>query len=93
MDLTTAYHASLIDVDNDNEPVPENIPNPVLSVNDFCYNDEWGNDKICFRRFIGAKNQKAKLLYNDWHLKMTSYNCWYSVSNSMGAKIIDSCNK
>ena len=45
MDLTTAYHASLIDVDNDNEPVPENIPNPVLSVYDFCYNDEWGNDK------------------------------------------------
>ena len=38
--LTSTDHTGFIYVDNDNETVSENTPNPGLSVDDFRYNDE-----------------------------------------------------
>ena len=65
MENTSADQSSIIGVDNDNELVPENIPKPGLSV-DYCqYTDEWYSYAICFRRVIGAKKRKGKLIHRD----------------------------
>ena len=88
--LTSTDHTGFIYVDNDNETVSENTPNLGLSVDDFRYNDEWGHDRIYFRRLRGEENWRSKLLHHDRKLKMTKLNYF---SNSMGKRKYDTCNK
>ena len=71
-DLLAAVDAGAIEIDDDNEPVPENIPQEGQQDQNECeFNDEWGHEGICFRRQIGAANRGASLKHHDRHLKLT----------------------
>ena len=70
--LTSAAQAGLINVDGDNDTVPENILNPGFSVDNCRYNDEWDHDGIFFRRVIRTKYRKSRLLHHYWNLKITN---------------------
>lgn len=50
----------VVEIDNDNDPAPENIPN---NINNECfYKDEWGHSGICNRKIVnGATEHKAFL--------------------------------
>jgi len=51
--------AGVVDIDDDNEPAPENLPGP-SQVSDVAYQN-WGHSGICNRRQAGATNIKAKI--------------------------------
>ena len=71
-DLLTAVEAGAIGIDDDNEPVPENIPMPNHAQQNECeFSDQWGHEGICFRRQIGAANRGASLRHHERHLKLT----------------------
>ena len=69
-DLLNALNG-VVDIDNDNEPAPENIPSPQddASQHNSILSGDWGHDGICFRRQHGicfqrqlnVPNQKARL--------------------------------
>ena len=50
--------AAEVDIDDDNAPAPENVPNEGPDDDIF---EQWGHDGICFRRMGGATNQTARL--------------------------------
>ena len=50
---------NVVDVDDDNEPIPENIPQPndaVISP----LNKTWGHSGFCCRQAANRRNHKAK---------------------------------
>jgi Transposase IS4 len=49
-----------IQIDDDNAPAPENIPDDNEQPNECTYN-EWGHDGICFRRLTGSVNNQPKI--------------------------------
>jgi Transposase IS4 len=51
-----------VEVDNDNDPAPENIPDDNAAVNGCIYNANWGNKTICYRKETDVSNNRAKLL-------------------------------
>ena len=58
-DLLTAL-SGVVDVDDDNEPAPENIP--TTSTSPTVLSNEWGHSGICFRRQNSIANTPAKLV-------------------------------
>ena len=71
-DLLAAVDAGAIEIDDDNEPVPENIPQPTDQGGNECeFSDVWGHEGICFRRQTGAANRGASLKHHERHLKLT----------------------
>ena len=50
----------VVDIDDDNEPAPENIP-IVNEVNPSILEQAWGHDGICFHCLLNVTNQKACL--------------------------------
>ena len=59
-----------VDVDNDNEPTPENIPqstDPTSSP----LNTEWGHSGFCYRKSLSMQNSGAKL---NFHINPTEDN-------------------
>ena len=71
-DLLAAVDAGAIEIDDDNEPVPENIPQQGQQEDNECeFSDVWGHEGICFRRQIGAANRGASLKHHDRHLRLT----------------------
>ena len=50
----------VVDIDDDNEPAPENIP-IVNEVNPSILEQAWGHDVICFHCLLHVTNQKACL--------------------------------
>jgi hypothetical protein len=63
----------LIEIDDDNEPVPKNIPVIDENIsNEGQYSSNWGHGGICYRRQVGSVNRKAKLKHHtNQHLKLT----------------------
>ena len=65
---------NVVDVDDDNEPIPENIPQPnneVISP----LNETWGHSGFCYRQAANMKNHKAKLNFyinteDDYYLQL-----------------------
>ena len=54
---------NVVDVEDDNEPSPENIPQPndaVLSP----LKETWGHSGFCYRRAANMQNQKAKINFH-----------------------------
>ena len=52
-----------VDVDDDNEPAPENIPqstDPISSP----LNTEWGHSGFCYRKSLSMPNTDAKLIFH-----------------------------
>lgn len=49
-----------VEVDDDNEPAPENVPAPNSNVDDVFI--EWGHDGVCQRRQAGGLNTEATLI-------------------------------
>jgi hypothetical protein len=61
---------TLLEVDSDNDPAPENIPPPAETapaatiINNECvYEQEWGHDGICQRRKTNVNNHKPKITF------------------------------
>ena len=55
---------NVVDVDDDNEPSPENIPQPndvVLSP----LKETWGHSCFCYQQAANMQNHKAKI---DFHI-------------------------
>ena len=50
----------VVDIDNDNEPAPENVPTPGVSTTSVL-SPEWGHEGICYRHQQSNPNSKAKL--------------------------------
>jgi hypothetical protein len=80
-DLRAAAEAGLLEVDDDNEPVPENIPVQGVNqtTNECQYNPQWGHAGVCFRRQIGSCNRKAKLKNHDQHIILTKLQLLFEV--------------
>ena len=71
-EILDAVDAGIIEMDDDNEPVPENIPQPAHAEGNECeYSPNWGHDGICFRRQSGSANRGASLKHHERHLKLT----------------------
>ena len=54
---------NVVDVDNDNEPAPENMPqstDPTSSL----LNTEWGHSGFCYRKSLTMPNKGAKLYFH-----------------------------
>ena len=71
----------LMDVDDDNEPVPENIPVPTAPPPPSVLSQEWGHDGFCLRKSNELPDAKAKLVYlvdatrNDINLQL--FECFF----------------
>jgi Transposase IS4 len=50
----------VVDIDDDNEPLPENIPTAADGVNEDMFN-EWGHTGMCWRKQEGNINNSARL--------------------------------
>ena len=50
----------VVDIDDDNDPAPENIPAPT-DISSFSIFGEWGHEGFCFRKQQGNQNIHAKL--------------------------------
>ena len=50
----------VIDIDDDNDPAPENIPAPT-DISSSSIFGEWGHEGVCFRKQQGNQNIRAKL--------------------------------
>ena len=50
----------VVDIDDDNEPAPENVPTPGVSTTTVL-SPEWGHEGICYRCQQSNPNSKAKL--------------------------------
>ena len=71
-DLARAVTKGLVDIDDDNEPVPENIPAPNQVNNEECtYASDWGHDGLCNRRSSNSNDHKAKLHKHSSEMKLT----------------------
>ena len=65
---------NVIDVDDDNEPIPENIPQPndaVISP----LKETWGHSGFCYQQFANMQNHKAKINFHidtedDYYLQL-----------------------
>ena len=64
-DLLNALNG-VVDINDDNEPAPENIPSPQdnASQHNSILSGDWGHDGICFRRQLNVLNQKARLHFD-----------------------------
>lgn len=49
----------VVDIDDDNQPAPENVPTPGDAPDDIF--GEWGHNGVCERKKVGAVNRKARL--------------------------------
>ena len=52
-----------VDVDDDNKPAPENIPqstDPTSSLS----NTEWGHSRFCYRKSLSMPNTGTKLIFH-----------------------------
>ena len=62
-EILDAVDAGIIEIDDDNEPVPENIPQPAHAQGNECeFSNNWGHEGICFRRQSGSANRGASLI-------------------------------
>ena len=52
----------LVDVDNDNDPVAENLPT-APSTGNLVMEEEWGHNGICHRRKAAVTNMQARVLF------------------------------
>ena len=50
-----------VDIDDDNETVPENIPSPADNENDPIFSYDWDHDGVCSRRQVRGFNAQLKL--------------------------------
>ena len=50
----------VVDIDDDNDPAPENIPAPT-DISSSSIFGEWGHEGVCFRKQQGNQNIRAKL--------------------------------
>ena len=50
----------VVEIDNDNEPAPENVPTPGVSTTTVL-SPEWGHEAICYQHQQSNPNSKAKL--------------------------------
>ena len=50
----------VVDIDNDNEPAPENIPQPEEDA-DRVLGNEWGHDGFCYRRLNNLGDHHARM--------------------------------
>jgi hypothetical protein len=53
----------IVEIDDDNQPLPENVPNPQDNENNIL-SDEWGHDGLCSRRQSGSDYTLAKLSFH-----------------------------
>ncbi len=51
----------VVEIDNDNDPLPENIPNNNDRNNNDCTFKDWGHNGICQRKVNGATEHKATI--------------------------------
>ena len=71
-DVLRAVNDGIVGLDDDNLPVPENVPVPNATNDEECvYSPAWGHDGICFRRSSNPSNNKAKLKNHSSDLKLT----------------------
>ena len=72
-DVVDAIQGGNIGIDDDNLPVPENIPNADAAVpNDECvYEEEWGHDGICARKKSDAWDRQPKFKNYPSHLSLS----------------------
>ena len=49
-----------VDIDDDNEPAPENLPTPSDNINASIF-EEWGHNGVCYRRITGSFQQNPRL--------------------------------
>ena len=50
-----------IDIDDDNEPVPDNVPNSNDHENECWYSESWGHKCVCYRSLSGVMDRPARL--------------------------------
>ena len=50
--------AGVVEIDDDNEPAPENVPQGEAEDNIF---QPWGHNNVCHQRMLGAQQTKASL--------------------------------
>ena len=73
-DVIPVVCAGLVDVDDDNEPVPDNIPRRNTNTNeDVQFEKESGHGGVCFRQSSGATDRLARLCNHEWNLQLKSY--------------------
>ena len=53
----------IVEIDDDNLPLPENIPTPNATTTTDVFNDEWGEVNICNRKKEGISDNKASLQF------------------------------
>ena len=53
----------VVEIDDNNQPLPENIPNTNESLPS-SLSDQWGHEGICFRKQAQMRKSRAKLLFN-----------------------------
>ena len=51
----------VVEIDDDNEPAPENIPVPDSATTSPILHSSWGHSGFCFRKLEGLPNNPAKL--------------------------------
>ena len=59
-ELNLVEMAPLVEVDNDNDPVPENLPT-APNTGTFDIEEEWGHNGLCHRRKASVTNMQARL--------------------------------
>ena len=59
-----ALARGFVDVDNDNDPAPENIPNTNDVTNPDMYNNNWGHEGICHRKELNMSNRNPKITFS-----------------------------
>lgn len=60
--ISLADLSSVVDVDDDNMPAPENIPTPNNNNGiSAIYEEEWGHSGVCYRRMLNSQQTKASL--------------------------------
>jgi len=59
-DMNLVYLHDLVNIDNDNLPIPENIPQESTTANDTVY-DKWGHSGVCERKALQLKAPHAAL--------------------------------
>ena len=50
-----------VEVDNDNDPAPENVPEPGRANTDCEFAPSWGHNGICNRKSLGLQDQQPKV--------------------------------
>ena len=69
--IQNAINMLNLNVDDDNEPAPENIPTPNRADNRCTYANEWKHDGTCFRRSNNHHRSRPKLTNVTEHMKLS----------------------